>query len=163
MITSFILSQLIFVNPKYTPPKPKAVVVVVEPPPAPKPPEPVPEPPKPVEPPVEAPKPPPVDYTNLYAWGNCTHYVKAQKPSLPNDLHNARDWLVNAQADGLETGYNPRVGAVAWFPPGKSLGHVAYVEAVNGDGTIDISEMNVKGLNVISYRTIDATSVVYIY
>lgn len=35
-------------------------------------------------------------------------------------------------------------------------GHVAFVEKVNADGSIIISESNVKGLGVISYRTIDA-------
>ena len=35
-------------------------------------------------------------------------------------------------------------------------GHVAFVEKVNDDGSIVISESNVKGLGVISFRTIDA-------
>ena len=39
-------------------------------------------------------------------------------------------------------------------------GHVAIVEAVNGDGTITISDMNYAGkLNVVSTRTISASSV----
>lgn len=36
-------------------------------------------------------------------------------------------------------------------------GHVAFVEKVNQDGSIYISEMNVQGLNVVSTRTIAAT------
>ena len=38
-----------------------------------------------------------------------------------------------------------------------TYGHVAFVEAVNADGSLYISEMNVRGLNVISYRTISAS------
>ena len=33
-----------------------------------------------------------------------------------------------------------------------TYGHVAFVEAVNADGSLYISEMNVRGLNVISYH-----------
>ncbi|MCD4924050.1 hypothetical protein IV479_03715, partial [Enterococcus faecalis] len=37
-----------------------------------------------------------------------------------------------------------------------TYGHVAFVEKVFKDGSILISEMNVKGLNVVSTRTISA-------
>ena len=37
-------------------------------------------------------------------------------------------------------------------------GHVAFVERVNDDGSIVISESNVKGLGIISYRTLDANT-----
>jgi surface antigen len=43
-------------------------------------------------------------------------------------------------------------------------GHVAYVESVNANGTINISEMNFEGLGKKSFRTIDGDSVAgYIY
>ena len=35
-------------------------------------------------------------------------------------------------------------------------GHVGFVERVNADGSLFISEMNVQGVNVISTRTIPA-------
>lgn len=38
----------------------------------------------------------------------------------------------------------------------STYGHVAFVEKVNKDGSILISEMNIKGLNVVSTRTIVA-------
>ncbi|MFU1862315.1 CHAP domain-containing protein, partial [Enterococcus faecium] len=38
----------------------------------------------------------------------------------------------------------------------NTYGHVAFVEKVFKDGSILISEMNVKGLNVVSTRTISA-------
>ena len=36
-------------------------------------------------------------------------------------------------------------------------GHVGFVERVNADGSLFISEMNVQGVNVISTRTIPAS------
>lgn len=104
----------------------------------------------------------PANATNLYDWGNCTWYV-ASKRAIPNDWGNANTWLPRAQVAGYQTGLEPRVGAVAWFPPGGSLGHVAYVLAVNGDGTVLISEMNVQGLGVQSERIINAGQAEYIY
>ena len=38
----------------------------------------------------------------------------------------------------------------------QPMGHIAFVEQVKSDGSILISESNVKGLGVISYRTFDA-------
>ena len=35
-------------------------------------------------------------------------------------------------------------------------GHIAFVEQVKSDGSILISESNVKGLGIVSYRTFDA-------
>lgn len=99
---------------------------------------------------------------NTYAWGNCTWYV-ANNRAVPDWWGNAATWLPRAQEDGYRTGYEPEVGAIAWFPPGRSLGHVAIVEEVYGDGTILIGEMNVEGLNVFSERIINAYEAEYIY
>lgn len=113
------------------------------------------------EPVVEAPIEPTFTPGNDYFWGQCVWYV-ANRKSVPAGWGNASDWLANAQAQGWATGTEPRVGAVAWFPIGGE-GHVAYTEAVNDDGTIQVSEMNVLGLGVVDYKTIDAHSVEYIY
>lgn len=40
----------------------------------------------------------------------------------------------------------------------QHYGHVAFVEKVNSDGSIVISESNVKGLGIISHRTINAAA-----
>jgi len=95
---------------------------------------------------------------NTYTPGYCTWYVKNKKPSLPNNLGNAYAWLANAQAMGMATGSTPRVGAA-----GQAGNHVVYVEAVNGDGTVTISEMNHAGLYVITWRTLPASYFQYIY
>jgi hypothetical protein len=104
----------------------------------------------------------PGDKNNSYAWGNCTWWVARHK-NIPEGWGNAREWLSRARAAGYRVGDKPVVGAVAWFPPGSSLGHVAYVKAINTDGSVTISEMNVKGLGRASERVIRAHKVKYIY
>lgn len=99
---------------------------------------------------------------NTYDWGYCTWYVKNRRPDLPNGLGNANTWYYRAQSFGLSVGSKARVGAVATTTAG-SLGHVAYVEAVHGDGTITISEMNYKGVGIQSSRKASETSFFYIY
>ena len=97
---------------------------------------------------------------NTYYWGQCTWYAKSRRPDLPNMLGNGGSWVANAAARGLATGRTPRAGAIAEIP-----GHVMYVEKVNGNGTISISEMNYGGgVGVVNRRTISAGSVSgYIY
>lgn len=95
---------------------------------------------------------------NLYTFGYCTWYVKNRRPDLPNNLGNANTWVSRARAQGLPTGTTPRVGAV-----GQKGMHVVYVESVNGDGTVTISEMNREGFNVRSSRTVPASYFQYIY
>lgn len=95
---------------------------------------------------------------NKYVPGYCTWYVKNKRPSLPNNLGNASSWVSNAAAQGMATGSIPRAGAV-----GQRGMHVVYVESVNGDGTVNISEMNHKGLYVMTSRTLPANYFTYIY
>ena len=54
---------------------------------------------------------------------------------------NANQWLSNAYAAGIPTGSTPKVGSVAVLNGGP-YGHVAWVEAVNANGTIRISQYN---------------------
>lgn len=95
---------------------------------------------------------------NGYTPGYCTWYVKNRRPDLPNNLGNAYAWVSNAAAQGLPTGSTPRVGAA-----GQRGNHVVYVESVNSDGTVTISEMNHKGLYVMTTRTLPAEYFSYIY
>lgn len=95
---------------------------------------------------------------NTYTPGYCTWYVKNRRPDLPNNLGNADTWVSRARAQGIPTGATPRVGAA-----GQRGMHVVYVESVNGDGTVTISEMNHKGLYVKSTRTLPASYFMYIY
>lgn len=96
---------------------------------------------------------------NRFAYGNCTYYV-ATRRCIPW-LGNAYEWYSAAARAGYAEGQTPRRGAVVvWGRGGSSpVGHVAYVEAVGPDGGVPagsflISEMNYKGWNVVSYRTV---------
>lgn len=95
---------------------------------------------------------------NLYTKGYCTWYVKNRRPDLPNNLGNAATWVTRAAAQGISTGSAPRIGAV-----GQRNNHVVYVEAVNDDGTITISEMNYRALYEKTTRTVPASYFAYIY
>lgn len=95
---------------------------------------------------------------NSYAYGYCTWYVKNRRPDLPNNLGNANTWVARAAAQGFATGSVPRAGAA-----GQQGMHVVYVESVNADGTVTVSEMNHVGYNIISSRTVAATYFQYIY
>lgn len=95
---------------------------------------------------------------NRYTAGYCTWYVKNMRPDLPNNLGNADTWASRAAAQGMATGSTPRAGAV-----GQRGMHVVYVESVNSDGTVTISEMNHKGLYVRTVRTLPASYFTYIY
>lgn len=95
---------------------------------------------------------------NGYVAGYCTWYVKNKRPDMPNNLGNAATWVSRAASQGLATGGTPAVGAV-----GQRGNHVVYVESVNDDGTVTISEMNHKGLYVMTTRTLAANYFSYIY
>jgi surface antigen len=95
---------------------------------------------------------------NTYTPGYCTWYVKNRRPDLPNNLGNAYTWVSNAAAQGIPTGATPAVGAV-----GQRGNHVVYVESVNADGSVNISEMNHQGLYVVTYRTLPGNYFQYIY
>lgn len=100
---------------------------------------------------------------NSYDYGYCTWYVKNRRgASLPNGLGNANTWYSRASGMGLAVGSTPKPGAVGTTTRG-SLGHVVYVESVNGDGTINISEMNAPTWGAVTYRTANASEFVYIY
>lgn len=96
---------------------------------------------------------------NTYFKGYCTWYAKSRRPDLPNQLGNGGQWVANAAARGIATGSTPKVGAIA-----ETSGHVGYVEAVNADGTITISDMNGRaGFGNVGSYTANAGNYQYIY
>ena len=95
---------------------------------------------------------------NLYAAGYCTWHVKNLRPDLPNNLGNANTWFQRAAAQGIPTGSTPRGSAAA-----QRNNHIAYVTAVNEDGTITISDMNYRSLYSVTTRTVPANEWRYIY
>ena len=88
---------------------------------------------------------------NKFPVGWCTYYVATKRNiSWSGD---AGYWYANASAQGYPVGPTPKVGAimVTWE---SWAGHVAYVEAVNPDGSWMVTEMNWVAFNVIDERTI---------
>jgi len=87
---------------------------------------------------------------NRFPWGYCTYYV-ASRRNIPWN-GNAWQWYGNGIAYGRSVGKTPVAGSVmvTWESP---VGHVAYVESVNGN-TFTVSEMNFVGYGRVSRRTI---------
>ena len=83
--------------------------------------------------------------------GWCTWYVATKRNVTWRG--DAGYWFANAAAQGYPEGQKPKVGAimVTWE---SWAGHVAYVEAVNPDGSWVVSEMNWLAFDVIDERTI---------
>ncbi|MHB8050395.1 MAG: cell wall-binding repeat-containing protein [Coriobacteriia bacterium] len=71
---------------------------------------------------------------------------------------DAGGWGANAQKLGYPVDAKPAIGAIAWWAAGtiSRSGHVAYVEAVNADGTIVVEDYNYASLRY-DRRTIQAT------
>ena len=100
-------------------------------------------------------------------FGQCTYYVfnrmaQVGTPIGHSMMGNAAEWPSYARSYGYSVSNSPSAGSAIVFQQGlagadPTYGHVAFVEAVNADGSVYISEMNVRGLNVISYRTISAS------
>jgi surface antigen len=83
-----------------------------------------------------------------YYYRNCTNYVawKLQSLGVPDSktrgLGNGGQWATNANGrGGVTVNTTPAYGAAAVNTSG-TWGHVAFVEAVHGDGTITVSEYN---------------------
>ena len=68
---------------------------------------------------------------------------------------SAYSWADAWQRKGWATSNVPVVGAVAWFP----YTHVAYVQAVNADGTVVLEEYNWNSTHAYNRRTIPAADV----
>ena len=87
-----------------------------------------------------------------YVAGQCTQWAWYNRQDLPNTLGNANAWARNAAAYGYLVNNVPSAGAVIQDTSGW-YGHVGYVEAVNSDGSIIVSEMNYG----IPFRVIRST------
>lgn len=88
-------------------------------------------------------------YWNMAAGHNCTNYVayvEIRNGVTASTHGDAKDWDNNAPSS-VPVNVVPAVGAVAQWEAGplRPSGHVAYVEAVNADGSITISQDNWDG------------------
>lgn len=116
---------------------------------------------------------PPPDSTHIarlnggYA-GQCTWYVynrfsQLGSPIKHSPMGNGGEWAGYAEHYGYEVTKIARAGTAICFPRGvagasRNYGHIAFVEKVNEDGSLVISEMNIIGEFIISVRTISKES-----
>ncbi|UXS36763.1 LysM peptidoglycan-binding domain-containing protein [Staphylococcus delphini] len=106
---------------------------------------------------------PTFNHQNLYYWGQCTWYVfnKRKEMGMPISTYwwNANAWDDNAARDGYLINHQPAVGAILQSDLGY-YGHVSYVERINPDGSILVSEMNFTAApGILTYRTVAASRV----
>lgn len=100
---------------------------------------------------------------NDYAWGNCTYFVASMFDNVPSGLGDAANWANGAKALGFIVSPVPKLYSVAQTSAGY-YGHVAIV--INIDllsNQVQLKEMNVEGLNVISTRWVSLGDYQYIY
>lgn len=98
--------------------------------------------------------------TGGYGYRNCTDYVswkiRSQGRYVPAGLGNAKNWDDNYPSDDT-----PSAGDAAVSNNG-TYGHVMYVESVNGNGTINISDYNRAGTGKYATSTISAAGLSFL-
>lgn len=99
---------------------------------------------------------------NKYAYGYCTYYAFNKRAAsgrpVGSNWGNATTWAALARVSGFAVDNNARAGDVFQTSGGwGGYGHVGYVERVNADGSVLVSEMNYAGWNVVSSRTLSAS------
>ncbi|MHD0398359.1 COG3942 and LysM peptidoglycan-binding domain-containing protein [Staphylococcus simulans] len=94
---------------------------------------------------------------NLYTAGQCTSYAFSRaNGKVGSTWGNANNWANAAAAAGHTVNNTPAAGSIMQSSAG-AYGHVAYVEGVNSDGSVRVSEMNYGyGPGVVTSRTISA-------
>ncbi len=113
-------------------------------------------------------KTPVFNHSNLYDWGQCTWHVFNKRAQIGKGIStywwNANNWDTAAAADGYTIDRKATVGSILQSDMGY-YGHVAFVESVNANGSITISEMNYSASpGIVTYRTIPASQVSsYVY
>mgnify|MGYP006137586775 CR=1 FL=1 len=97
---------------------------------------------------------------NGYDYGYCTWYAANKRAAIgrpvPANLGDAWTWDDRAASAGFTVNRTPAYGAVAVTDSYRRPGHVAIVEEVYPDGSIKVSEMNVRGWGVASTRVFEA-------
>ncbi|MBS4769595.1 CHAP domain-containing protein [Carnobacteriaceae bacterium zg-ZUI240] len=98
--------------------------------------------------------------------GQCTWYVFNRLAQLGSPIRhslmgNGGEWGYYGRVNGYSVSNTPKVGTAVSWQGGEAgintpYGHVAFVEAVYGDGSILVSEMNYIGEFIISTRVVSA-------
>lgn len=95
---------------------------------------------------------------NYYTSGQCTYYVYDRVGGkIGSTWGNANNWANAAASAGYTVNNRPFAGAIMQSTAG-AYGHVAYVESVNSNGSITVSEMNYgHGVGVVTSRTLSSS------
>ena len=85
---------------------------------------------------------------NGYDYGWCTWWAAKRRADvgkpIPANFGNACNWIRAAQRADIPTGTTPQLHAVI-YTNSACWGHVAFVEEMNEDGSIWVSDMNSRG------------------
>ena len=103
------------------------------------------------------------NHPNLYDWGQCTWHVFNRRAEVGQGIStywgNANTWDDRSVYDGYRVDHTATVGSILQSDLGY-YGHAAFVERVNNDGSILVSEMNYSAApGIMTYRTIPAYQV----
>ncbi len=93
--------------------------------------------------------------------GQCTTWGWLKRPDLGFIKANANRWDDVARSAGLVVDHNPAAGAIFQSDAGW-YGHVGYVESVNPDGSINVSERNYRGCYGVLFSTIPANEAAWL-
>lgn len=116
--------------------------------------------------------------TSYIAWMVYSNYH--DMPTTWTQTPDAKNWPALATQSGFVVGSVPKVGSVAIAQPGTllyeqqngnsvtmwtagSTGHAMWVEQVNNDNTILVSQYNADNSGQFSYSTVDSGNFQYIY
>ena len=97
-------------------------------------------------------------------WGYCTRQcvsyaawaVERSGKKAPMYWGNAKNWKWHGEAEGYAVNKTPEAGAVAVYTSGY-FGHVQFVEAVYGNGTMRISQYNAQLTGKYSEATVSSS------
>lgn len=95
---------------------------------------------------------------NTYSKGYCTWHAANRRAQIgrpiPNRMGNAISWARAAASAGYAVDGNPRAGDVLYHRNIGGAGHVAFVEGINSDGSLKVSDMNYPTWGRVTYRTV---------
>ncbi|MBI5972267.1 CHAP domain-containing protein [Staphylococcus caledonicus] len=99
---------------------------------------------------------------NTYVKGQCTYYVfnhiRQDGNMINNKWGDAKYWAEKADDEGYKVNHVPSVGSILQYPKGEH-GHVAYIEKVNSDGSLMVSDMNYRKPYEVTKRTVSSYQV----
>ncbi|HKP89224.1 MAG TPA: CHAP domain-containing protein [Thermoleophilaceae bacterium] len=103
--------------------------------------------------------------TSFVAWKLNSYGFPFSNGMRGGRFGNAYQWADNARNLGYAVNGNPTPGSVAWWGQSSTrpYGHVALVDAVNPDGTVQIEQYNANNAGTYSTATVRADAYLHIW